>query len=79
MINDTYNSSPTALNALADLLAATPGYRRRILAAGEMRELGDVRVRTASRVRPLRSAACAKIDWIFGVAGTTRPNSCKRP
>ena len=40
VINDSYNSSPTALDALAELLAATPGYRRRILAAGEMRELG---------------------------------------
>src|ERR1700719_458114 len=40
VINDTYNSSPSALNALAELLASTPGYRRRILAAGEMRELG---------------------------------------
>src|ERR1700723_434370 len=40
VINDTYNSSPTALTALAELLAGTPGYRRKILAAGEMRELG---------------------------------------
>src|SRR5579862_3600716 len=34
VINDTYNSSPTALSALATLLAQTPGYRRRILASG---------------------------------------------
>ena len=27
VINDSYNSSPTALNALARLLADTPGYR----------------------------------------------------
>ena len=40
VINDCYNSSPTALDALAQLLAETPGYRRRILAAGEMLELG---------------------------------------
>ena len=36
VINDSYNSSPTALDALAQLLAATPGFQRRILAAGEM-------------------------------------------
>ena len=41
VINDSYNSSPTALSALTRLLAATPGYQRRILAAGEMLELGD--------------------------------------
>ena len=41
VINDSYNSSPTALGELARLLAMTPGYQRRILAAGEMLELGD--------------------------------------
>ena len=40
LINDSYNSSPAALQAMTSLLAATPGFRRRILAAGEMRELG---------------------------------------
>ena len=40
LINDSYNSSPAALHAMTNLLAATPGFERRILAAGEMRELG---------------------------------------
>ena len=40
LINDSYNSSPAALHAMIAVLAATTGYRRRILAAGEMRELG---------------------------------------
>jgi UDP-N-acetylmuramoyl-tripeptide--D-alanyl-D-alanine ligase len=40
VINDCYNSSPEALNSMTQLLAATPGYQRRILAAGEMLELG---------------------------------------
>src|SRR5579885_718651 len=40
LINDCYNSSPAALQAMTALLATTPNYRRRILAAGEMRELG---------------------------------------
>jgi UDP-N-acetylmuramoyl-tripeptide--D-alanyl-D-alanine ligase len=40
VINDSYNSSPTALRELTNLLASTPGYSRRILAAGEMLELG---------------------------------------
>jgi len=68
VINDSYNSSPTALNALVQLLASTPGYQRRILASGEMLELGDS---SAELHRECGRAAAAtrKIDWIFGVQG----------
>jgi UDP-N-acetylmuramoyl-tripeptide--D-alanyl-D-alanine ligase len=68
VINDSYNSSPTALNALAELLATTPGFARRILAAGEMRELGDSSSelhRDCGRY----VAGLRKIDWIIGVQG----------
>ena len=68
VINDSYNSSPTALNALAELLAMTPGFSRRILAAGEMRELGasapELHRECGRFVAGLR-----KIDWIIGVQG----------
>src|SRR3989441_6914924 len=68
LINDSYNSSPAALQAMTELLAATPNYRRRILAAGEMRELG-----TASpelhRAAGQFAAKTAKIDWVIGVSG----------
>ena len=68
VINDTYNSSPTALTALTQLLAATPGYQRRIVAAGEMLELGDS---SEELHRECGHAAVElhKIDWIFGVQG----------
>ena len=66
VINDSYNSSPTALDALAELLAATPGYRRRILAAGEMLELGASGPEL-HRECGRHAAALEKIDWIFGV------------
>ena len=68
VINDTYNSSPTALVTLTGLLAATPGYRRRLLAAGEMRELGS---ESAELHRQCGRAAArtGAIDWIFGVEG----------
>lgn len=68
VINDSYNSSPTALQALAELLAATPGYQRRILAAGEMLELGDS---AAELHRDCGRAAggLKNIEWIFGVRG----------
>jgi UDP-N-acetylmuramoyl-tripeptide--D-alanyl-D-alanine ligase len=68
LINDSYNSSPAALQAMTELLAATPNYRRRILAAGEMRELGASSAelhREAGRF----AAKTGKIDFIIGVAG----------
>ena len=68
VINDSYNSSPTALDALAELLAATPGYSRRILAAGEMLELGGS-APELHRECGRHTAALKGIDWIFGVQG----------
>jgi UDP-N-acetylmuramoyl-tripeptide--D-alanyl-D-alanine ligase len=68
LINDSYNSSPAALQAMTSLLTATPNFRRRILAAGEMRELGQTSPelhREAGRF----AAKTGKIDWIIGVAG----------
>jgi len=68
VINDSYNSSPTALIALIQLLAATPGYHRRIVAAGEMLELGDSS-EELHRECGRSAASLGKIDWIFGVQG----------
>jgi len=68
VINDTYNSSPTALSALTQLLAATPGYQRRIVAAGEMLELGDSS-EGLHRECGRAAAELGQIDWIFGVQG----------
>jgi UDP-N-acetylmuramoyl-tripeptide--D-alanyl-D-alanine ligase len=67
VINDAYNSNPLALARMVDLLAATPGYRRRILAAGEMLELGPTS--RALHREAGRHAAEKKIDWIIGVRG----------
>jgi UDP-N-acetylmuramoyl-tripeptide--D-alanyl-D-alanine ligase len=53
---------------MTEMLAATPNYHRRILAAGEMRELGTASPelhRDAGRF----AAKNGKIDWIIGVAG----------
>ncbi len=68
VINDAYNSSPDALAAMMELLFSTPNFRRRILAAGEMLELGPSSAelhREAGR----KTAASGKIDWIFAVQG----------
>ena len=68
LINDSYNSSPAALQAMTELLAATPNYRRRILAAGEMRELGASSAELHREAGKF-AAKTGKIDWIVGVAG----------
>src|SRR5882762_5056663 len=68
LINDSYNSSPAALQAMTELLAATPNFRRRILAAGEMRELGTVSPELHREAGQF-AAKTGKIDWVVGVEG----------
>jgi UDP-N-acetylmuramoyl-tripeptide--D-alanyl-D-alanine ligase len=68
VINDCYNSNPVALAAMIELLLRTPAPLRRILAVGEMLELG-----TASReLHREAGRACAEageLTWIVGVQG----------
>jgi UDP-N-acetylmuramoyl-tripeptide--D-alanyl-D-alanine ligase len=68
LINDSYNSSPAALQAMTELLAATPNFRRRVLAAGEMRELGNASPELHREAGQF-AAKTGKIDWVIGVAG----------
>jgi len=68
LINDSYNSSPAALQAMTELLAATPNFRRRILAAGEMRELGTASAELHREAGQF-AAKTGKIDWVIGVGG----------
>jgi UDP-N-acetylmuramoyl-tripeptide--D-alanyl-D-alanine ligase len=68
LINDAYNSSPAALQAMCSLLAATPGFQRRILAAGEMRELGPASAQL-HREGGEFAARTGKIDFVIGVQG----------
>src|SRR5271155_1610977 len=68
LINDSYNSSPAALHAMISVLAATPDYRRRILAAGEMRELGKTSPQLHREAGGF-AAKTGKVDWVVGVAG----------
>jgi UDP-N-acetylmuramoyl-tripeptide--D-alanyl-D-alanine ligase len=68
VINDCYNSNPVALERMIDLLAATPGYHRRILVAGEMRELGPTSGELHERTGKYAASHHA-IDWVFGVSG----------
>jgi UDP-N-acetylmuramoyl-tripeptide--D-alanyl-D-alanine ligase len=68
VINDCYNSNPVALAAMIEILMHTPASGRRILAAGEMLELGPTSPelhREAGRA----AATPGKLDWIIGVQG----------
>lgn len=76
LINDSYNSNPVALAAMVDLLAHTKppnrvektgNYRRRILAAGEMLELGPESPNLHRQAG--RYAASQRIDCIVAVQG----------
>jgi UDP-N-acetylmuramoyl-tripeptide--D-alanyl-D-alanine ligase len=66
VLYDCYNSSPKALQAAVDTLAAMPA-RRRIVVAGEMLELGA----TADQLhrRCGKYMAGKKVDFLLGVRG----------
>lgn len=68
LINDSYNSSPAALHAMVAVLAATPNFQRRILAAGEMRELGAASP-ALHREAGVFTAKTGGVDWVIGVEG----------
>ena len=68
VIDDCYNSNPVALAAMTETLVHTPASGRRILAAGEMLELGPTSPELhyeAGRA----AAATGRIEWIIGVQG----------
>jgi UDP-N-acetylmuramoyl-tripeptide--D-alanyl-D-alanine ligase len=75
VINDCYNSNPVALGAMTDLLVHTAASGRRILAAGEMLELGATSG-TLHRQAGSAAAQTKKVDWIIGVQGDAEDFVC---
>ena len=69
VINDCYNSNPTALDAMVDTLATMPA-RRRIVVAGEMLELGPAGEELHRRAG--QHMAENGIDIVLGVRGLAR-------
>lgn len=67
VLNDTYNSNPAALEAMLKFVKRLKGYRRKILVAGEMLELGPAAKQYHRDCGSL--AAGARIDLIIGVRG----------
>ncbi len=66
VINDCYNSNPTALQAMVKALAEMPA-KRRIVVAGEMLELGPAGEEMHRQAG--KHIAGAKIDVLVGVRG----------
>jgi UDP-N-acetylmuramoyl-tripeptide--D-alanyl-D-alanine ligase len=71
IINDCYNSNPTALAAMVDALAAMAGTRR-IVVAGEMLELGSA-AQEMHRQAGESMARKKKVDILIGVRGLAQP------
>jgi len=68
VINDTYNSNPAALAAMAHALGQTPGVKRRVLVAGEMKELGDSSA-LLHELAGRQIAVAGNIGYLVGVMG----------
>src|SRR5262249_23330608 len=66
VINDCYNSNPTALNAMVDALMAMPA-KRHIVVAGEMLELGPTGEELHRKSG--QHMASKKVDILLGVRG----------
>jgi UDP-N-acetylmuramoyl-tripeptide--D-alanyl-D-alanine ligase len=69
LINDCYNSNPTALDAMVDALMAIPGERH-IVGAGEMLELGP-EAEALHAACGLRMAEHG-VDFVLGVRGAAK-------
>jgi len=69
VLYDCYNSSPKALMAAVDTLAAVPG-RHRIVVAGEMLELGPTGEELHRECG--RYKAGSKLDFLLGVRGLAK-------
>ena len=65
ILDDSYNSNPAAMERAIELLAETAPRGRRILAAGDMLELGPASARAHARIGTL--AARAGIDLLVAV------------
>ncbi|MBI3998855.1 MAG: UDP-N-acetylmuramoyl-tripeptide--D-alanyl-D-alanine ligase [Armatimonadetes bacterium] len=70
IIDDAYNASPQSMLAAFDVLAQVGGRRRRVLALGEMRELGPASPEFHRRVG--REAAALEPAFLLAVGPTAQ-------
>ncbi len=70
IIDDSYNSNPRALQQMIEVLAGLPAFKRRILIAGEMLELG--KDSDSLHFECGTFAAARKLDMVIGIQGAAR-------
>jgi UDP-N-acetylmuramoyl-tripeptide--D-alanyl-D-alanine ligase len=70
LVDDSYNSNPRALLEMVGTIAATGGFKRRIVVAGEMLELGETGAELHREAG--RRVAELGIDLLIGVRGLAR-------
>lgn len=69
VIDDTYNSSPTALESALLTLKDLRGFQRKIVVAGDMLELGQFSSREHERIGEVASSCC---DVLFTIGVRAR-------
>ena len=67
VIDDSYNSNPAALLSMVEMLSGQPGFKRKIVVAGEMLELGPDEVRLHRDTG--RKIAGSGVNMLIGVRG----------
>jgi len=70
VIDDSYNSNPRALMRMTEVLSGTPSFKRRILVAGEMLELGSSS--DSLHFECGTFAAKRGVDVVIGIQGAAR-------
>ncbi len=70
VIDDSYNSNPRALEFMLGLIGETTGYRRKVVVAGEMKELGSGSEEWHRQAG--RCAARSGAELLLGVQGQAR-------
>ncbi|GAE04254.1 UDP-N-acetylmuramoylalanyl-D-glutamyl-2,6-diaminopimelate-D-alanyl-D-alanine ligase [Paenibacillus sp. JCM 10914] len=87
VLNDAYNSSPTAVKAAIDVLGDMKGYRRRIAVLGDMLELGEREEEFHAHIGDYLSPENADMVFTYGplslhtakTAKTTFPDGAVQP
>ena len=67
LVDDSYNSSPTALHRALDVVAHESRFERKVAVLGEMLELGDHAL--ALHEECGRVAAASGLDFLFAIGG----------
>ncbi|HMV86524.1 MAG TPA: UDP-N-acetylmuramoyl-tripeptide--D-alanyl-D-alanine ligase [Blastocatellia bacterium] len=73
VIDDSYNSNPQALLEAVRAMTEAKDFKRRLVVAGEMLELGEQGIELHRHCgRQMAALGIGKIDWLVGVRGLAK-------